>query len=76
MALREILRYPDPRLRRKALPVARVDQEIQRLIQDMAETMYKAPGIGLAATQIDVAKRVVVIDVSADHRDLRIFVNP
>jgi peptide deformylase len=76
MALREILRYPDPRLRKKALPVARVDEEIRGLIRDMAETMYGAPGIGLAATQIDVAKRVVVIDVSADHKDLRVFVNP
>ncbi|MHB1512232.1 MAG: peptide deformylase [Acidiferrobacter sp.] len=76
MALREILRYPDPRLRKKALPVARVDKEIQDLVRDMAETMYKAPGIGLAATQIDVAKRVIVIDASADHKDLKVFVNP
>ncbi len=76
MALREILRYPDPRLRKKALPVARVDKEIQDLVRDMAETMYKAPGIGLAATQIDVAKRVIVIDVSADRKDLKVFVNP
>ena len=76
MALREILRYPDPRLRKRALPVARVDEEIQGLIRDMAETMYQAPGIGLAATQINVAKRVVVIDVSTDHKDLRVFVNP
>lgn len=76
MALREILHYPDPRLRIPALPVASVDQEIRGLIRDMAETMYKAPGIGLAATQINVAKRVVVIDISPDHDDLRVFVNP
>ncbi len=76
MALREILHYPDPRLRIQALPVASVDQEIRGLIRDMAETMYKAPGIGLAATQIHVAKRVVVIDISPDHNDLRVFVNP
>lgn len=76
MALRDILRYPDPRLRKKALPVDRVDQGVRDLIRDMAETMYKAPGIGLAATQIDVAKRVVVIDVSAEHQELRVFVNP
>lgn len=76
MALREILRYPDPRLRKKALPVERVDDAIRTLVRDMAETMYKAPGIGLAATQIDVGKRVVVIDISADHKDLRVFINP
>ena len=76
MALRKILQYPDPRLRVQALPVARVDQAIRGLIHDMAETMYEAPGIGLAATQINVAKRVVVIDISPDHNDLRVFVNP
>lgn len=76
MALREIIQYPDPRLRKRASPVERVDKGVQELIRDMAETMYKAPGIGLAATQIGVAKRVVVIDVSADHKDLRVFVNP
>jgi peptide deformylase len=76
MALRKILQYPDPRLRVQALPVVRVDQEIRGLIRDMAETMYEAPGIGLAATQINVAKRVVVIDISPDHNDLRVFVNP
>ncbi len=76
MALRDILRYPDPRLRKKALPVACVDTEIQSLIRDMAETMYKAPGIGLAATQVDVAKRVIVIDISSDRKDLKVFVNP
>ena len=76
MALRAILHYPDPRLRRKAAPVARVDEEVRRLIDDMAETMYQAPGIGLAAVQVDVPKRVVVIDVSPEHNDLRVFVNP
>lgn len=76
MALRAILHYPDPRLRRKAAPVARVDEEVRRLIDDMAETMYQAPGIGLAAVQVDVPKRVVVIDVSPEHSDLKVFVNP
>jgi len=76
MAVREILHYPDPRLRKKALPVVRVDAEIRELIRDMADTMYEAPGIGLAAIQIDINKRVIVIDTSADRRDLRVFVNP
>ncbi|HUW97908.1 MAG TPA: peptide deformylase [Acidiferrobacter sp.] len=76
MALREILYYPDPRLRKKALPVARVDAEIQQLIRDMADTMYQAPGIGLAAVQVGVNARVVVIDISSDRKDLRAFVNP
>ncbi|MHB8252996.1 MAG: peptide deformylase [Acidiferrobacter sp.] len=76
MALREILRYPDPRLRKKALPVVRFDAEIRDLIRDMAETMYKAPGIGLAATQIDVGKRVIVLDIASGRKDLHVFVNP
>lgn len=76
MALREILHFPDPRLRLVAKPVSRIDNEIQDLVRDMAETMYEAPGIGLAATQINIAKRVVVIDVSADRKDLRVFINP
>lgn len=74
--LREILLYPDPRLRRPALPVDQVDDELRRLIEDMAETMYQAPGIGLAAVQIDVSKRVVVIDVSAERNQLHVFINP
>ncbi len=76
MAIRKILHYPDPRLRRKALPVDTVDDEIRTLIDDMAETMYQAPGMGLAAPQIDVSKRVLVIDISEARNDLRVFVNP
>ena len=76
MAIRKILHYPDPRLRRKALPVDIVDDEIRTLIDDMAETMYQAPGMGLAAPQIDVSKRVLVIDISEARNDLRVFVNP
>ena len=76
MALLQILAYPDPRLRKIATPVAAVTPEIQRLIRDMAETMYAAPGIGLAATQVDVHKRIVVIDISETRDDLRVFVSP
>jgi peptide deformylase len=76
MALLRILEYPDPRLRKIAAPVAAVTPDIQRLIRDMAQTMYAAPGIGLAATQVDVHKRIVVIDVSETRDDLRVFVNP
>lgn len=76
MALLPILRYPDPRLHRKATPVTAVDDAIRKLIADMAETMYEAPGIGLAATQVDVHKRVVVIDVSEDKSKLFAFINP
>jgi peptide deformylase len=76
MALLRILRYPDPRLRRVADPVAVVDDEVRQLVADMAETMYKAPGIGLAAIQVDVAKRVIVVDVSEDRSELRVFINP
>lgn len=76
MALLPILRYPDPRLHKKAVPVERVDVAIRKLIADMAETMYEAPGIGLAATQVDVHKRVVIIDVSEDKSKLLAFINP
>lgn len=76
MALLPILRYPDPRLHKKAAFVPRVDETIRKLIADMAETMYEAPGIGLAATQVDVHKRVVVIDVSEDKTKLLALVNP
>lgn len=75
MALLPILRYPDPRLHKRAAPVAVVDDSIRQLVKDMAETMYEAPGIGLAATQVDVHKRVVVIDVSEDRSELRAFIN-
>ena len=76
MALLPILHYPDPRLHKRAAPVAQVDDRIRQLIKDMAETMYAAPGIGLAATQVDVHERVIVIDISEDHTELRAFVNP
>ena len=76
MSIRQILHYPDPRLRRIAAPVARVDDEVRRLLDDMAETMYQAPGIGLAAVQVDVALRVVVIDISPERNALHEFVNP
>ncbi|MBV2262660.1 MAG: peptide deformylase [Thauera sp.] len=76
MALLPILRYPDPRLHTVAAPVARVDDEIRKLVADMAETMYEAPGIGLAATQVDVHKRIVVIDVSEDKSGLMALINP
>jgi peptide deformylase len=76
MAIRKILHYPDPRLRRQALAIERVDDEIRALIDDLAETMYEAPGIGLAAPQIDVSKRIIVIDISEARNDLRVFVNP
>jgi len=76
MALRSILRYPDPRLHQVAARVTRIDDEIRSLIKDMAETMYAAPGVGLAATQVDAHVRVIVIDVSDTHDQLRVFVNP
>ena len=76
MALLNILEYPDPRLRKIAAPVAAVTPEIRKLVRDMAETMYAAPGVGLAATQVDVHKRVIVIDISDARDDLRVFINP
>jgi len=76
MALLPILRYPDPRLHTVASPVEAVDAGIRKLIDDMAETMYEAPGIGLAATQVNVHKRVLVLDVSEDKSQLMAFVNP
>ncbi|HJV25779.1 MAG TPA: peptide deformylase [Aromatoleum sp.] len=76
MALLPILRYPDPRLHIRAKPVEAVDDSIRQLVRDMAETMYEAPGIGLAATQVDVHKRIVVIDISEDRSQLRVFINP
>lgn len=76
MALRPILHFPDPRLRHKAQPVKQVTAHTQTLIDDMLETMYAAPGIGLAATQINVAKRVIVIDISPEQNAPHIFINP
>jgi len=72
----DILEYPDPRLRKIATPVAVVTADIQKLVRDMAETMYAAPGVGLAATQVNVPKRVIVIDVSEARDDLNVFINP
>jgi peptide deformylase len=71
-----ILEYPDPRLRKVAAPVSAVTAEVQKLVRDMAETMYAAPGIGLAATQVDVHKRVIVIDISETRDQLYVFINP
>jgi peptide deformylase len=76
MALLKILNYPDKRLNKVAKPVAVVDDRIRKLVKDMAETMYAAPGVGLAATQVDVHERVIVIDVSDDHNELLVFINP
>ncbi len=76
MALLPILRYPDPRLFKVAEPVREVDDRIRQLVRDMAETMYAAPGVGLAATQVDVHERVIVIDVSEEGDDLRVLINP
>jgi len=76
MAIRNILHFPDPRLRKIAEPVTEVNAEIRQLVNDMAETMYDAPGIGLAATQIDVHKRVITIDISPDRSDLLVLINP
>jgi peptide deformylase len=70
------LRYPDPRLHTKAKPVAVVDAEIRKLAADMAETMYEAPGIGLAATQVNVHVRLLVLDISEDKSQLQVFINP
>jgi peptide deformylase len=76
MAIRSILEFPDPRLRTRAQPVTRFDADLHRIVDDMLETMYAAPGIGLAATQIDVHQRLLVIDVSAEHNDPLILINP
>lgn len=76
MAILEIIQYPDPRLNTPAKRVEKIDAATRKLIDDMAETMYAAPGVGLAATQVDMHKQIIVIDVSEDHSDLRVFVNP
>jgi len=76
MAILEILHYPDPRLREKARPVEAVDDEIRQLVDDMFETMYAAPGIGLASIQVNVPRRVVVIDVSEDREQPLCLINP
>src|SRR5436190_8232364 len=74
--LRQIIHYPDPRLRRNAEPVGEVTEEIRNLVDDMAETMYHAPGIGLAAIQVGVPKRLVVIDLSEERNQLQVFIDP
>ena len=76
MAILDILNYPDARLYTVAKPVSQVDAKIQHLIDDMAETMYDAPGIGLAATQVDVHLQIIVIDTSEAKNKLQVFINP
>jgi len=76
MAVLEILEFPDPRLRTEARPIAKVTDATRVLIDDMFETMYEAPGIGLAATQVNVHQRLLVIDISEDHSDPQVFINP
>lgn len=76
MAILEILEFPDPRLRTKALPVDVVDDKIRSLVDNMFETMYQAPGIGLAATQVNIHQRIVVIDISEDKNQPLVFINP
>jgi len=76
MALLKILEFPDPRLRTIAEPVEKVDDEIRNVIDDMFETMYDAPGIGLAATQVNIHKRIVVIDVSEEGNEPLVLINP
>tara|TARA_R110002050_G_scaffold269917_2_gene412628 strand:+ start:174867 stop:175412 length:546 start_codon:yes stop_codon:yes gene_type:complete len=76
MALLEILHFPDPRLRKKATEITKITAEIRQLAEDMLETMYDAPGVGLAANQVNVQKRLIVIDVSEDKTSPLIFINP
>jgi len=76
MALLKIVHYPDPRLHKVAQPIATVDDNIRVLAADMAETMYAAPGIGLAATQVDRHVRLIVVDISESKDDLQVFINP
>ena len=76
MAKLKILEYPNPRLRIKAQPVAEVNDSVRKLVDDMFETMQEAQGIGLAATQVDVHKRVIVMDISEEHNEPRVFINP
>ena len=76
MAVLEILEFPDPRLRTRAEPVAAVDDALRNLVDDMLETMYAAPGIGLAATQVNVHRRLLVMDVSDDQSAPEVFINP
>ncbi len=76
MTIRDILVYPDSRLREISEPVTEFDEELETLVSDMAETMYNAPGIGLSAIQVNVPKRIVVMDLSETKDDLKVFINP
>lgn len=76
MARLPILQYPDPRLRKPALPVEIVDDRVRNLVADMLETMYAAPGVGLAATQVNVRQRIIVMDVSEEKKQPLVFINP
>src|ERR1700691_2229957 len=76
MAQLNILRYPDPRLKKRAAVVRSVDERIRKLVRDMAETMYAAPGVGLAATQVDVHQRVIVLDIAPTMDNLLVLINP
>jgi peptide deformylase len=76
MAILDILEYPDPRLRNQAKPVKQVDDTVRTLIDDMFETMYEAPGIGLAASQVNVHRRIIVVDVSENRDEPHAFINP
>ncbi|AKH68137.1 peptide deformylase [Spongiibacter sp. IMCC21906] len=76
MAVLEILEFPDPRLRNIAVPVKTVDDRVRKLIDDMFDTMYEAPGIGLAASQVDVHEQIIVIDISEDRSEPLVFINP
>lgn len=76
MALLTILHFPDPRLRKKAVPISKVTDDIRQLAADMLETMYDAPGIGLAATQVNVQQRILVIDISENKNDPLVLINP
>ncbi len=76
MAILNILTFPDPRLRTVAQPVTEVDDRVRQLVDDMFETMYAAPGIGLAATQVNVHEQVIVMDISEENNEPRVFINP
>jgi peptide deformylase len=76
MAILQILQYPDERLHTLARKVERVNDTTRKLVRDMAETMYAAPGVGLAATQVDVHEQIIVVDISETHDELQVFINP
>jgi peptide deformylase len=76
MAILKLLHYPDDRLRTVAKPVAVVDERVRQIVRDMSETMYQAPGIGLAATQANIHERIIVVDTTEDKNDLRVLINP